>query len=496
MFLRELAASGDSAGRAPRKIVAAVAHEVEALTPAPRALVEGAAVAGDPFDPELAAAAAAVPPDSAAIDALVAADLVRPAGEGPRFAFRHPLVHRALYDALPPAWRLEAHARVASELERRGARAALRAFHVEKFARPGDASAIALLSEAGAAAAGSAPATAAHWYAAGLRLVDDGDAERRAELLAGIAAALAAAGRLAEARDALASCSICSVRRRHRCPRLSVRCAAAEGLLGRHAEARERLLVALREAPAEGRGPVLLGLATAALYTGDVRGMRSWARRAEKAAGDDALLRADAEGCGALGALWEGDAMLGGQLLDRATERFGGVDDGALAARLECARQLAGAQLLAERYADAADTAARGLATARRTNQLQSLPALLHARAGALGNLLELAPARQEIDAAVDAARLQRLPHPVAFMLWQRAIILRFQGAAPEAARDAAEFAELAARLESNRLIRTGLCSTASVAADDDPERCLHRIVSVAGPTLDEMLPSWWTARS
>ena len=91
---------------------AAVQREVDALDPQARALLRGAAIAGDPFDPELAAAAAAVTSDgslglsfsdpSLVLDALVAADLVRPHGGARRFAFRHPLVRRAVYDATPP----------------------------------------------------------------------------------------------------------------------------------------------------------------------------------------------------------------------------------------------------------------------------------------------------------------------------------------------------------------------------------------------------------
>jgi hypothetical protein len=190
LFLHELGvAAGRLDGQLPLTVLAAVALEVATLAPPARALIEGAAVAGERFDPELAAAAAGTEPDSS-VDELVAADLVRPTGDGREFAFRHPLVRRAIYDAAPPAWRLAAHERVAAALARRGARVSVRAYHVARFARPGDEAAIALLSEAGAAAAATAPATAARWYAAGLRLISDGDVEKRAALLGGMAAAL------------------------------------------------------------------------------------------------------------------------------------------------------------------------------------------------------------------------------------------------------------------------------------------------------------------
>ena len=89
--LRELARVADRGdGALPPTLVAAVGLEVAALCKISRAqLIEGAAVAGEPFDPELAAAIAGLDPAAApaALDALVAAaDLVRPAGQRPRHA--------------------------------------------------------------------------------------------------------------------------------------------------------------------------------------------------------------------------------------------------------------------------------------------------------------------------------------------------------------------------------------------------------------------------
>ena len=175
------------------------------MPPAARALLDGAAVAGDPFDPELAAAAAGLDPAGALapLDGLVAADLVCATGDGRAFRFRHPLLRRAVYDAAPPAWRLAAHERVAATLATRGAGASVRAFHVEKCARPGDAAAVGVLAEAAAAAANTAPATAARWYAAGARLLPHADRTERAGLLGPMAVALANAGRLHESREAL-----------------------------------------------------------------------------------------------------------------------------------------------------------------------------------------------------------------------------------------------------------------------------------------------------
>src|SRR4051794_4621909 len=85
LFLQELARVAPGPGGAlPPTLLAAVRLEVGALPAAARALLDGAAVAGDPFDPELAAAAAGLEPAGALspLDALVAVDLVRATGDG------------------------------------------------------------------------------------------------------------------------------------------------------------------------------------------------------------------------------------------------------------------------------------------------------------------------------------------------------------------------------------------------------------------------------
>src|SRR5918999_1162889 len=70
LFLQELArVAGEPGDALPPTLLAAVQLEVGALPAAARALLEGAAVAGDPFDPELAAAAAGVGFDPSAVPA-------------------------------------------------------------------------------------------------------------------------------------------------------------------------------------------------------------------------------------------------------------------------------------------------------------------------------------------------------------------------------------------------------------------------------------------
>src|SRR3954465_7887964 len=157
----------------PPMVAAALNEELALLSDHARRVLEGAAVAGDPFEPELAAAAASTSEVAAmdAIDELLLLDLVRSTEVPRRFRFRHPLIRRAVYEATPGGWRLGAHERCAELLAARGASAAARAHHVQRSAREGDLGAVAVLREAGEGAARLAPASAANWFAHALRLL-------------------------------------------------------------------------------------------------------------------------------------------------------------------------------------------------------------------------------------------------------------------------------------------------------------------------------------
>jgi predicted ATPase len=123
----------------PRAVAAALAEELAGLSAADRRALEGAAVAGDPFELELAAVAAQLPEADvpAALDELLRCDLIRSTEVPRRFRFRHPLVRGAVYESAPAGWRLGAHERCAAALAARGAPAVERVHHVERCAREG-----------------------------------------------------------------------------------------------------------------------------------------------------------------------------------------------------------------------------------------------------------------------------------------------------------------------------------------------------------------------
>ena len=203
---------------------------------------------GDPFDVELAAAAAALDPAAVptALDELLRRDLVRSTDQPRAFRFRHPLVRTARPTDHPGGWRLGAHERAAAALAALGAAPAARAGHLERSARHGDRVAAGVLRQAGAAAAHRAPASAARWFTAALRLLPpSGPAAERIELLSARAAALAATGQFAGSRAALLESLALTPDSAGTTVRLTAACAAVEHLLGRSDEAHRHLIDAL-----------------------------------------------------------------------------------------------------------------------------------------------------------------------------------------------------------------------------------------------------------
>jgi hypothetical protein len=206
----------------------AISEELTLLSDDARLVLEGAAGAGDPFEPELAAAAAATPEAAAmdAVDELLQFDVIRSTEMPRRFRFRHPLIRRAVYEAIAGGWRLCAHKRCADALAARGSTAAARARHVELSACQGDLAAVAVLREAGQATARLAPASAAHWFGAALRLLPEtAPSEECVALLLARAGSLAATGRFVESHADLVHCI--EIAPQHWRVRVTTACAAS-----------------------------------------------------------------------------------------------------------------------------------------------------------------------------------------------------------------------------------------------------------------------------
>ena len=246
-------ADADDGSGIPAAVAASLAEELAGLSGDERALLEGAAVAGEPFEPDLAAVIGELSLEAGldALDALLARDLLRPTTVPRRFRFRHPLVRRAVYDAARGGWRLGAHARAADALAGRGAATSELAHHVERSAAQGDEAAIAILHAAGTETAPRAPAAAARWFQAALRLLPAAAVERRIDLLVALASAQRSLeletcrGTLLAAMELLPADADARARR----VELTAHCAAVEHWLGRHEDAHRRLVRAWEDLP-------------------------------------------------------------------------------------------------------------------------------------------------------------------------------------------------------------------------------------------------------
>lgn len=209
-YLQQLARSpaaggldAQSAGM-PQAIAASIRQEVDGLSAPARQLLRGAAVAGPPVDLRLAAVAADLDYPAAldALDELVRSELLVAADASTAFAFRHPLVRRAVYEGAGAGWRIAAHTRLREALVELGADPTLIAHHVEHGATIGDEAGVQILSDAARVVDG-APEVAAAWLAAALRLLPGERAAERAALQERRGVALLAAGDLVEAHRAL-----------------------------------------------------------------------------------------------------------------------------------------------------------------------------------------------------------------------------------------------------------------------------------------------------
>jgi DNA-binding CsgD family transcriptional regulator/tetratricopeptide (TPR) repeat protein len=489
-------AFGSAAGTGQALIPAAVqgvlAEEVAVLSPRALALIQGAAVAGDPFEVGLAATVGDGPDgdELAAIDELLDADLVRPSAIPRRFEFRHPLVRHAVYEAAGPGWRIGAHARAAAALAAQGASVGSRAHHVERSARPGDVAAAGLLIEAAHAAAGRAPATAARWYEAALRIMPATDSmrPRRYEMLVALARTLESVGRLEEGRAALIEAlALVPLDAHARRVRLMANCAGIEQLLGRHGDAQRRLQQALAELPDPASveaAELKVELSLAARFAGDWVGMRARAKEAIEAAAlvGARALEANAEALVAFAAAGSDRKEIVDELaLDRAAELVDELTDEELAERNVSALFLGWAEIFLGRFDDADRHLQRGLDLARASGQGQHIM-MTTGRALILNIRGDSSEATEVVGAAVEAARLSGNVQVLAWALDTECRVATTRGDLDTAVRCGEEGVALASAL-GKPWVSAPVGSALGVARLEagDPESCRTELLKWGG---------------
>jgi tetratricopeptide (TPR) repeat protein len=436
-YLGELARSagsiagplGREAGAAPRgevppAVAYALAAEVEDLSGCAQALLQGAAIAGEPFEPSVVAQIARVDDCDGliALDELLERDLIRATAVARQFRFRHPLIRHAVYESIKDGRRLAAHARAAAVFGARGAGPMVCAPHVEQSAGVGDEHAIELLAAAAGTAAGRAPASSAHWCEAALRLVPEHGplSDRRRELLPVVAAALSAAGRLEDSHaiwlqalertpssDGTAHVGVIAA------------CAAVENALGHHEQARRRLRDARQDRLPNSTEAVLveLELATYGFFMNEPELGCDSAQRAIDGARalHDALLEAAGASRLSLGRCDQGQTSLAKDAYADAVRLLSTLDETQIALRVDTLFFLARAGWLLHGSAEGELRSAQGVALSRASGRAHLLIELMSGRAAMLRRLGRLEEALAVGDEVLEAAQVAASPLALAW---------------------------------------------------------------------------------
>jgi DNA-binding CsgD family transcriptional regulator/tetratricopeptide (TPR) repeat protein len=423
-YLAALAAAGyctsPSAGGGKRpaqvteRVHALLVAEVDHLSPDARTVAVAAAVAGDPFDTEHAAAIARLPPEpvAAALEELTVRDIIRPEGIAGRFGFRHPLVRTAIYGSAQTGWLVDAHARGAEFLAGLGLPMSARANHIEVAARHGDVAAAQVLAGAAREVVPYAPATAALWLDSAVRLIpvaQDPDLELRFEL----AYALGISGQFRRSweilKEILSQLPASSDDLRRRVLALT---STLERHLGHEANARKLLEAELADHRQRGVDEasdviLLLELCYHNLMTGDTDGQRKCAEKVLRLAGpDDDLCRAGAEGQLALVSYHQGD--IDGAIVHqaRAASLIDEIGDVRLSEDLDACCHLAWSELHLQLFRTGLRHVERAIDIARDCGRGFVMAQAMVLRAVAYRGLGDLAAAMRSIGEALEIASL------------------------------------------------------------------------------------------
>jgi DNA-binding NarL/FixJ family response regulator len=485
----------------PPAVAASLGEELALLSDGGRLVLEGAAVAGDPFELELAAIAAATSEAAAleAIDELLQIDLLRTTDVPTRFRFRHPLVRRAVHEATAGGWRLGAHERCAEALAARGVPAVVRAHHVERSARHGDLAAVAVLRAAGESAARLAPESAARWFGAALRLLpDNAPAEDRVALLLARAEALAAIGDLRRNHEALLQAvAIVPQELRSLSTTVATACAGVERRLGRYEQAHARLRSALRGLPEPASvesAALLIELTLNEFYRSRYDAMHKWAARAVSAAsvvGDPAVMAA-ALAMPALAAAMTGQTEAARIHREKAAALVDSMSDEDLALRPDAATWLASAELYLDLYVAADAHARRALRLDRATGRgdpffrlYQILPRVWCVRG-------KLAEAAELLDGSIEAGRLQGTSPALAGNLFNRSVVALAVGDLDLALATAEEGVDLTADLKQGFVTAWAAARLAAVLLETGEAARAIELLGRTGGEETAFIPGNW----
>jgi DNA-binding CsgD family transcriptional regulator len=485
-------------GEVPPGVASALAAEVSGLSGCAQVVVQAAAVAGEPFEPDIVARIAGVDEHDAlvALDELLEHGLVRETPVARQFCFRHPLVRHAVYGSIKGGWRLAAHARAARVLGARGAGPMVCAPHVEQSASVGDEQAVELLAAAGATAAGRAPASSAHWFQAALRLVPEQGAlsERRRELLPQVAAALTAAGHLEDSHATWLQAlehTLCDATAR---VGMIAACAGIEMVLGHNEQARRRLVAAREDRLPNTRGAVLveLELAVYAASMNDPELMCDSAQRAIEGAQTvrDVLLHAAGATLLATGRFFQGEIAAASMAYDEAARLLSTLDDTQIVEHLDTLHYLAITGWMMGRYREAEARALQSISLSRASGRTHLLIEMMSARSFSLSFLGRPADGLVLAEDCLEAAEIAGSPAQLVWAQMARCLALTSIGelASAVSAGEQAMIAARAVTLSVVTSVAAWWCADALTEVGE-PERAITLMLDLLG---GPELPRWY----
>nr|MDT0660465.1 LuxR family transcriptional regulator [Micromonospora sp. DSM 115978] len=400
--------SGDSPDGSRRQLLGWLANEITALDQDAQRVAQAAAVVGEHAAIDLLAEVAQLPGETVveAVDQIYRAGLF--STDGPWFRFRHPLLRAAAHGLAGPAWRVAAHGRAADFLRRHGGPLPVVAHHTERSARHGDEQAAETLVEAGSALVAAAPAEAARWLGAALRILPGSQRwhDRRADILLHYARALGLSGELRRSWDVLQELRHVDGPVRAEAIAFSASVARMRGDI----EEADALLRAQEEGgslrpAAEGRRQVELA-ALAALRVDPSAAVEHGDQALRLLGGEQNELAAAAGALRAWGALSLGQADTAIEYVRDAARLADAASDRALLPRIELFGPLAWVELRLGRLAAATRHLARARGIAESMGRSSALPYLLVVEAMLEARLGRLPAALQRADEAAAAARL------------------------------------------------------------------------------------------
>jgi DNA-binding CsgD family transcriptional regulator/RecA/RadA recombinase len=415
---------------------AAFLAELAGLAPEVRAVVDAAAVAGVEFDSGLVARMLDRPEPEVlrAVGELVGLDVIRPLIRGQHFAFRHPVVRRAVYSSGELSDRVRLHARADVVLRARGAGATERAWHVEQCANHGDLDAVDVLDAAAGAVGVTDPHRAASWLVTALHLAPahEGLAARRAGLLVRLARAKGMAGYLRECRDLMhEALGLLPGRTSSEHAEAVAFTAMVQRLLGAHAETDAMLRAEIAAVDDDSRASAGLRfeLAASQYRTGNSAACTHWARQALAAAQRHQDRQLEAASLALIAKVGIGDGRTEeatGQLA-AATAILDGMLDAEFARCLDPVEWIGWSEIMLGRWDAALRHFRKAVDFAVRHDCRLTLPRLLLGQVFALRSRGRLTEAQAAAGHAVELARHSGIPEQLhtayAMRLWTDVVL-------------------------------------------------------------------------